>query len=135
MIFGPTCFLLYINDLPDGFICNIDIYADDTTLWSTYDRASGLWQQLLLNLNMTYEKLNWVGSRLLISMLQKLDLFFLIGLLTLVLLIWKRMGLFLRKKHLFRCWVCISLLDSIWDLTLSLLLWLPARKLESWFVL
>ena len=26
---GPT---LYINDLPDDVICNIAIYADDTTL-------------------------------------------------------------------------------------------------------
>ena len=41
-------FLLYINDLPDDVICNIAIYAEDTTLYSTCDQASDLWQQLEL---------------------------------------------------------------------------------------
>ena len=47
-ILGPTFFLLYINDLPDDVICNIAIYADDTTLSSKCDQASDLWQQLEL---------------------------------------------------------------------------------------
>ena len=47
-ILGPTLFLLYINDLPDDVICDIAIYANDTTLYSKCDRASGLWQQLEL---------------------------------------------------------------------------------------
>ena len=42
---GPTLFLLYINDLPDDVICNIAIYADDTTVYSKCDQASDLWQQ------------------------------------------------------------------------------------------
>ena len=47
-IFGPTLFLLYINDLPDDVVSDIAIYADDTTLYSMWDEASDLWQQLEL---------------------------------------------------------------------------------------
>ena len=47
-ILGPTIFLLYINDLSDDVICDIAIYADDTTLYSNCDQASDLWQQLEL---------------------------------------------------------------------------------------
>ena len=41
-ILGPTPFLLYTNDLPDDVICNIAIYADDTTLYSRCDQASDM---------------------------------------------------------------------------------------------
>ena len=47
-IFDPTLLLLYINDLPDDVICDIAIYADDTTLFSKCDEASDLSQQLEL---------------------------------------------------------------------------------------
>ena len=75
------------------------------------------------------------GSGLLISMLEKLNLFHLNGQITLIVLMWKWMDLFLIKKLLLRCWGCFYLLDWIADLTLSLLLKLPPRKLEPWFVL
>ena len=32
-----------INDLPDDAICDVAIYADDTTLYSRCDQASDLW--------------------------------------------------------------------------------------------
>ena len=41
----PTLFLLYINDLPDDVISDIAIYADDTILCCTCDRASDLSHQ------------------------------------------------------------------------------------------
>ena len=46
-IFGPALFLLYISGLPD-VICNIAIYADNTTVYSKCDQACDLWQQLEL---------------------------------------------------------------------------------------
>ena len=84
----------------------------------------------LLNLNLICETL-WTGARsgLLISMLKKLNWFRLISLITLFLLMWKWMGLFLRKNHLFRCWGWPSLQNWTGALT-SLLLKLPPRKLE-----
>ena len=47
-IIGPTLFLLDINDLLDDVVCNVVVYADNTTLYSKCDQASNLWQQLEL---------------------------------------------------------------------------------------
>ena len=52
-----------------------------------------------------------------------------------MLLMWKSMGLFLKKYHLLRCWGLISLLNWIGVLILPLLLKLPPRKLEPWLIL
>ena len=45
-ILGPTLFQIYSNDLPVDVICDIAIYADDTTVYCKCDQASDLWQQL-----------------------------------------------------------------------------------------
>ena len=132
-------FLLYINQLPDDVICIIAIYSDDPTLYSfsvmrhlTFGNNSNC----LLNLNLIYETL-WTraGSGLLISMLKKLNWFCLAGLITLVLLMWKWMSLLFRKNDLLRCWGWLSLVKWIETVTISLLLKLPRRKLEPWFIL
>ena len=39
---------LYINSLPNDVVSNIAIFADDTTLYSTCDQASDLWQNFEL---------------------------------------------------------------------------------------
>ena len=61
-ILGPTLFLLCIIDLPDDVICNIAIYADNTTLYSKCDQASNLWQQLELASELEsdlFDTVNW----------------------------------------------------------------------------
>ena len=75
----------------------------------------------------------WTGIRsgLLISMLGKLNWFLLTGPITMVLLMWKWMGLFFRKNNLLRYWSWPSLLNWVGALTLFLLQKLPPRKLEK----
>ena len=85
-ILGPTLFLLYINHLAD-VVCDIAIYADDTTLYSKFDWASDLWQQLELASELESDLRDTVvRSSLLISMLGKLSWFRSTGLITMVLL-------------------------------------------------
>ena len=88
-ILGPTIFLLYINDLHDDVICDIAIYANDTTLYSKCDQASDLWQQLELASELESDLrviVDWGRSGLLISVLEKLSWFCLTGIITMVLL-------------------------------------------------
>ena len=87
-ILGLTLFLLYINDLSDDVICDTAIYAHDTTLYSKCDQVSDKWQQLELTSEVESDLRNsvdWTGSGLLISMLEKLNWFRLTSLITLVL--------------------------------------------------
>ena len=106
-ILGPTLFLLYINGLSDHVICNIAIYADDSTLYSKCDQASDLWQQLELASEFEsdlQDTVDWGKKWIVISMLGKISWFCLTGLIATVELMWKWMGLFLRKNHLLGCW-------------------------------
>ena len=48
IILASTLFLLYINDHSNEVVCNIAIYADNTTLYSKYHQAPDMWQQLEL---------------------------------------------------------------------------------------
>ena len=102
-----TGLTVYINDLPDNVICNIAIYADDTTLYSKCDQASDSWQQLDLASELEFDLQDTVdchkkwfvdfnaGKTQLISFDQSnnngsIDM--------------KWMGLFVWKNHLLRSW-------------------------------
>ena len=78
-------------------------------------------QNWLLNFSLIYETL-CTGVGLLISIFEKLNWFYLAGLITLVPLMQKQIGVLLRKNHLLRCWSA---------LTLSLLLKLPLLPLQN----
>ena len=126
-------FLTIHYDLPDNIVCDIAIYADDTTHYSKCDQASDLWQQLELASELEsdlWDTIGWAKKWFVGFNFEKTQLVCLTGLITVVLLMWKWMGLFFRKNHLLRCWDWPSLLNWIWVLTLSLLLKLPPRKLE-----
>ena len=79
-----------------------------TIIWSvaTMELASELESDL-------WDTVDWVRK-----MLEKLNWFCVTNLLTLVLLMWKWIGLCMRKNHLLRCWDCLSLLNWIGTLTL-----------------
>ena len=133
-ILGPTLFLLYINMT---FLTMLSVILLSMLmillfiLSVTRHLICGNNLNWLLNLNLIYKTL-WTGVRsgLLISILGKLNWFFLTSLIKMILLMSKWMGLLLRKNHLLVCWVCPSLLNWIGVLTFSLLLKLPPRKLE-----
>ena len=76
-IHGPTFFLLYINDLPDDDICNIAIYADDTTIYSKCDQMPNPWQKLELKTELKFglrDTVDWGRKQLLDSIAEKTKL-------------------------------------------------------------
>ena len=101
-----------VNDLPHDVFCHIAIYADDITVLYVW---SNIWS--LATAKMTPEFASdlgdtWAGSGLLISMLEKFKIqkIRLTDLIRLVPLMWKWMGLVLRKLP-FKMLVWLSLLN------------------------
>ena len=69
---APFLLLHFSFLLPDYIICNIAIYADDTTVYSKCHQASDLWQQVELASELESDlqgTVDWGGSGLLISVL------------------------------------------------------------------
>ena len=101
-MFDPTLFLLYIDN-HDDVICNIAIFADNTSFYRKCDQASNFWQQQELPAELEsnlWDPVEW-GR--------------------------KWMGHYLRIMHLLRNWECFYLLSWIGALTWSLLLKVPLR--------
>ena len=137
-ILGPTLFLLYINYLPDDVICNIGIYVNDATLYSKCDQVSDLWQQVKFGSELDSDlrdTVDWDRKWLVDFNAWKTQWVLFDWCNNVVLLIWKWMGLFLRKNHLWRRWGWLSLPNLILALRLSLFVKLLPRTLGPWFVL
>ena len=114
-------------------VCDVAIYTDDTSLYSKCDQASDLWQQPELASELESDPrgiMDW-GRKWLVdfsagkTQLVSFDRSNNTGAIDV-----KMDGSVLQEKSSFRCWVCLSLLNWIGALTLSLLLKLPARKLK-----
>ena len=81
-------------------------------LYCKCDQASDLWHQLELASELESDLQDTVA--LVISTLEKLNWFHLTALITMVLLMWKWMGLFWRKNRLWRCWA-VSYPELFWS--------------------
>ena len=91
------------------FLIILSVILLSTQVWS------GIWF-------VATSRVSWcigAGGGLLVPLLEKLNLFCLTGLITLVVLIWKWMGLFLRENHLWGCWIVF-----LFKIGLELLLYL-----------
>ena len=133
-ILGPTLFLLYINDLPDDVICNIAIYADDTTLYSKCDQASDLRQQLELASELEsdlQDTVDWSRKWLVDFSAGKTQLVPFDQSKNTGTIDVKMDGSILEAKTSFKMLGLTFSSELDWALTLSLLLKLPPRKLES----
>ena len=104
---GPRLSQLYISDLPDDVVCNIAIYADDTTLYSKFDQASDLQQQPKLASELESDlrdTVDWDWKWLVDFNAGKTQLVLFDRSNNNGSIDVKWMSLLLRKNHLLRCW-------------------------------
>ena len=133
-ILGPTLSLRYINDILDNVICSSAISTGDTALYCKCDQVSYMWQQLKLAAELESDiqsTVDWGRKCFVDFNAGKAPLVSFDILITLVLLIWKWMGLFLRKNHLLRCWSFYSILNCIGALILSLIAKTASEKIGT----
>ena len=136
-ILGPTPFLLYLDDFPDMLSVMLlsTLMIEPSSLNVIRHLICGNNYNWLLNLNLIYETLWTRGRKWLVNLNAGKTQLVLSSLIALVLLMWKWMGLFLRKNNLSRCWGWLSLPNWAGALTVCLMLKPPPRKLEPWFIL
>ena len=105
-ILGPTLFLLYINELLDDIICNIAIYANNTTLCYKCDQADQ-WQQLELAselLSDPQDTVDWSRKWFVDFNVGKTQLVYFDRSNIISAIDVKMEGSSLQENNLFRCW-------------------------------
>ena len=72
-ILGPILFLVFINDLPDDLISKVSVYADDTSIYSSLDKKSELFDRIELAADLEHDlsTLSDWGSNWLLTFNQK----------------------------------------------------------------
>ena len=136
-ILDLTLFLLYIDDHPDDVICNVFIYAYDTIfyfvmrIWSVVTTRIGSWTWIwsVRHCGLGQKMASWFQCW------KNSTYFFITGLITLVLLMWKKAESVFEEKSSVKMLEVDFLFSDGLGLLHYLLLKLPPRKLEPWFVL
>ena len=139
-VLGPTLsyyalmtflMVLSVTLLSMLMILLLTLIVISVSIWSVGTTRVGFWTWTwaMTHCRLGHEKACWFQCW------KNFYWFPLTGLITLMLLIWKWIGLFLKKNNLLRCWDYLLFLNWSGTFTLSLSLELHPRKLKPWFVL